>query len=309
MSASLFATREKSMAPYFIKKNVRDNSLSAKEALVLFTFHDASTNKPIGGDIRYAYNGVNSTINADGKTANRLNLKPGQYVFQFYLSAEFSEIKTDTIDIRPGYQLEIQVNFHTSKYPVICDKPVIYIYPETVKEISVKLDLKGKLNFTYPEYKNEWKITACDNGKLQIGERKYDYLFWEGGIEIGTGDIDLTKGFIVSKKELVTFLENKLSQMGLNDREQQDFITYWVPLMIKKEKLFIHFLFNGEFSKYAPLTIKPEPKNIFRVFMLWSDASSNTETVNEQIIPSANKNGYNVIEWGGGMLPTNLYEL
>ena len=33
-------------------------------------------------------------------------------------------------------------------------KPVIYLYPEETKEVSVTLDFNGKLSSTYPAYEN-----------------------------------------------------------------------------------------------------------------------------------------------------------
>lgn len=36
-------------------------------------------------------------------------------------------------------------------------------------------------------------------------------------------------GFVVAREDAVSFLEGKLAQLGLNDREAADFITYWAP--------------------------------------------------------------------------------
>ncbi|MCL2670869.1 MAG: hypothetical protein FWF10_02405, partial [Clostridiales bacterium] len=37
-------------------------------------------------------------------------------------------------------------------------KPVIYLYPETPTEISVKLQYNGTLDCTYPAYDNGWNV-------------------------------------------------------------------------------------------------------------------------------------------------------
>ena len=52
--------------------------------------------------------------------------------------------------------------------PVICDKPVLYFYPKKEIDVNVKLNLKGDLGFTYPEYNNGWEFRAKPNSKIAI---------------------------------------------------------------------------------------------------------------------------------------------
>lgn len=61
-------------------------------------------------------------------------------------------------------------------------KPVIYLYPETEIEVSVRLDFSGKLTCTYPAYNDGWKVLAKPDGTLLVPDtgREYSYLFWEG---------------------------------------------------------------------------------------------------------------------------------
>ena len=90
--------------------------------------------------------------------------------------------------------------------------------------------------------------------------------------------------------------------MGLNQTEQEDFITYWCPIMLAYEYVKIHFLFNEDFDKYANLTINPKPDEVFRVFMLWSMVVNDIDESDfvPQKIPSFKRKGYTVVEWGGG---------
>ena len=88
--------------------------------------------------------------------------------------------------------------------------------------------------------------------------------------------------------------------MGLNSRERQDFITYWCPLMQVNEKNYIHFMFNEEYNTIASLKVTPAPKNIFRVFMVWSDASEiDVKNVHPQTTETFSRDGSTVVEWGG----------
>ena len=45
-------------------------------------------------------------------------------------------------------------------------KPVIYLYPREEQEVTVKLDYKGDLTVTYPEYKDGWNVIASPDGTL-----------------------------------------------------------------------------------------------------------------------------------------------
>ena len=80
-------------------------------------------------------------------------------------------------------------------------KPVIYLYPTEEVEVTVKLDLKGTLNFIYPDFdptSGAWHVRAQPDGKLtNIADGKeYPYLFWDGIFEEYPG-YDLSKGFVV----------------------------------------------------------------------------------------------------------------
>lgn len=284
---------------YYVKDTHRDSSLKLSEALFNIQFFDGSTKK-IPAPIKFSYNGIQKTSvrNAEGKTS--LKVKPGKYRFMFYYDSEHLEITTDSIEIKPGFVSELAVHFHSSIHIEVMKKPVIYLYPETTRKISVKLNMTGALSFTYPEYKNGWNVIADKSGTLTSEGKKYDYLFWEGNTTFRQEDLDKKTGFVVTKENTVKFLEEKLSAMGLNAREQEDFITYWAPQMIKNECNFIHFLFNEELNQYAQLNIEPHPDKLFRVFMIWEKASvTDTDHVQAQTIPVLDRKGFCVLEWGG----------
>ena len=59
-------------------------------------------------------------------------------------------------------------------------KPVIYLYPEEEKEVTVKLGKKEKLTCTYPKYNDDWKVLAKPSGdlvELETGKELYS-LYW-----------------------------------------------------------------------------------------------------------------------------------
>ena len=118
-------------------------------------------------------------------------------------------------------------------------KPVLYLYPEKETEIEIQLKLKNsKFVCVYPKFnekENKWKVKASPNGDISINGKKYPYLFWEANSYLNQ---DLTKGFIVKDIEAEKFLEEKLKLLGLNEKESCDFITYWLPVLLKKNYLY-----------------------------------------------------------------------
>ncbi|MBC7863094.1 MAG: hypothetical protein IAF38_08975 [Bacteroidia bacterium] len=299
-----------SLPIYSVVSDKAESTLKKTEALFVFRFSlhpgykvDEKTEIKTGA-IKISYNGKNLDLQRDKEGKISVTVKPGKYLFKVFYNENYSEITTDSISIKGGYRKEIELNFMSARYPVIAEKPVIYVYPKEKTDVTIQLDLKGTLGFTYPEYKNKWSFTANTDGTILMGDKKFNYLFWEGETGIEKKAIDNSEGFIVGKNELVDFLEKKLSEMGLNSKESADFITYWAPQMAANEKNYVHFLFNAECDEYAQLNIEPKPEQVFRVFMLWSKAEgTNAKALTEQKMPVFNRNGLSVLEWGGAKLP------
>ena len=178
---------------------------------------------------------------------------------------------------------------------VIYAKPVIYLYPETETNVSVKLDYKGDLTCTYPTYERGWTVTAQPDGTLTDANGQiYNYLYWEGD---GDAEYDFSQGFCVAGKDTAQFLEQALEQLGLTRREANEFIVYWLPLMQNNPYNVISF--QGDiYTNYAPLEITPTPDSLLRVFMAWYPSETAVE-ITPQSLTAPERNGFTVVEWGG----------
>ena len=174
-------------------------------------------------------------------------------------------------------------------------KPVIYLYPEQSTDVSVKLDLDGKLTCTYPQYNGGWEVTAAPDGILTDSSGKqYNYLYWEGE---GTGASDFSSGFCVKGADTAAFLESALAQLGLTRREANEFIVYWLPIMQENEYNIISF--QGEtYTNSARLTVSPQPDTTLRVFMAFK-ASNKPVAIPAQTLSAPERSGFTVVEWGG----------
>jgi hypothetical protein len=283
---------------YWLDKSVKDPSLSEKEAVYEFKFENGSVDGKF--DIVYSIDRVTKRTHIVG---NELIVKttPGKHIFQIYYSADFEEIYTDSLLINPGYRDYYRVNLivpYDTEYPVIMDKPVIYLYPEIETAVSVKMDIKGKVSFTYPELKGSWNFIAQPDGDLIFGEKTYNYLFWESHQDRQFSELERKEGFIVTKNEVVSFLEDKLTKAGLTSKEQADFITYWGPRLAAHDQTFVRFEFNEECKRYAEMEITPKPDHIYRIYMAWMPIQDEM-IVTPQKIEKIDRSGFTVLEWGG----------
>jgi hypothetical protein len=283
---------------YSVTKSVADSSLTPFESLFSFTFIK-EYGQSVKGEIKLSYNGIPQTVQSDANGKATLKIKPGKYRFQFFYTQNYYEIYTDSISVKPGFRTEMSICFRSAVIMLIEDKPVIYVYPTHTESVHINLDLKGKLGFTYPTYDEGWNFVADPDGTIHMKDKKYSYLFWEGATEIDNDEMNWNDGFVVSKDSLVPFFEEKLTAMGLNAKEKDDYITYWVPRMQVNEKNYVHFLFNEDYDEYATMNVRPKPDNLFQVFMLWSKAATDMQP-DAQTIPTFQREGFTVVEWGGG---------
>lgn len=178
-----------------------------------------------------------------------------------------------------------------------CGKPVIYLYPPTTTNVDVQLQPRGGFTYTEPAYAGGWHVTAQPNSQLteRATGKTYPYLFWEGR---GGLYQEPTKGFVVTQRDVHSFLVSKLARLGLNKAETADFITFWEPRMQGSPYYFVSFLGNRTMDEIAPLTVTPKPDTIIRILMDFHPLSQPI-AVRPQTILTPERKGFTVVEWGG----------
>jgi hypothetical protein len=242
-------------------------------------------------------NTLNYTIGPERSIETTTNA--GKYVFEFYYNSNHYEIKSDSIHLEGGTKTHISIYFQSSSPNQLMKKPVIYYYGKNDDSVTIELNIQGDLSFTYPAYSGAWKFKSDSIGNIMLKNKTYPYLFWEGNCSLPPFDIDHIEGSYIQKANLITFLETNLEIMGLTRKEATDFITYWAPQMQKHEEVFIHFYFKETIDSFAELTITPEPESIFRVYMLWQVSDYRYYSNKPQQIPTFQRKGTTLVEWGG----------
>ena len=166
-----------------------------------------------------------------------------------------------------------------------------YPSPSTVNESDI----------TKKEY--EWKGKYSSNGndnccKVTINGKNYDYLFWEGPCN----KEDQFKGNVIGIKEdnFEEELDKLLEKLGLNERERNDFIVYWLTKLSGRKGHKVTICDEVYDNEIAQLEVNGFDKYL-RVMLKFEEISN--EEVNE--LPSVDSVGQKVrptgkyvVEWG-----------
>lgn len=179
--------------------------------------------------------------------------------------------------------------------PDVDYKPVIYLYPESPTNVSVKLDYNGILTLTDPDYGDGWDVTAYPDGRIISDGKAYPYLFWEGKRNY---DINEDSGFCVSGEDTEKFLREKLAYLGLNEKETNDFLEFWLPFMQSNKYNVITFA-AAQYTENAKLIISPEPDTLIRVYMVFGASDEYVDIPEQQLEKAPARTGFTVVEWGG----------
>lgn len=179
-------------------------------------------------------------------------------------------------------------------------KPIIYIYPETEMNVTVKVKNEDKLICTYPKYEDGWQVIANPDGTLKDikTDRELYSLYWEGE---NTTKPNYKEGFVIKGEDTIEFFEEKLEILGLNEKEAEEFIVYWLPQMEKNNYNYIRFETIDEINENMPLEITPEPETLIRINMEFKPLLFPIK-VEEQQLKQVERQGYTVVEWGGTKL-------
>ncbi len=242
---------------------------------------------------------IGTQTNIDGKYT--LNTKNNDIVIFSFIGFENIELKikskVDNLKNDVRFLKLVNVRLINNARTL---KPVIYLYPTKNEEISIRLDYKGKIETTFPNYELSWELTAFPDGKIfdKKTNRYYNSLFWDGISNFSKNHFNYKDGFIVYKKDLTSFFIDKLDLIGLSNSETNDFIQFWLPILEKNDINFIHFWINDDYNGISKSIINPKPDSEIRLFMDFYNLE-NPIDVKPQDLISVKREGFTYIEWGG----------
>ncbi len=171
-------------------------------------------------------------------------------------------------------------------------KPNIYLYPQTITDVSVKLNfpMGGRVTVSVPEYNQGWDVTISSDGMI---DGTYGYLFYECNLPY----FSVEQKWIVSHDSLESFFVDNMTAFGFNDSEIHDFTVYWMTRLPEYDYYKISPLMSPELDSYVELQIVPEPDSVLRLFYVIAPALEFSESDQIQI-PQFTRAGFSVAEWG-----------
>ena len=150
------------------------------------------------------------------------------------------------------------------------DKPVLYLYPEKDMDVKITFENEKALKTTYPKYNKEWNVHVKSDGSITDNDgRGYYALYWD---EANNLKEEFKTGFYVKSDDSIKFLEEKLNEIGLTEREAND-----------------------------KLNIEPRPDSMLRMEIVIKKVNKKVN-VKEQKIEHFDRVGFSVVEWGGTII-------
>lgn len=181
--------------------------------------------------------------------------------------------------------------------PLLVKKPIIYFYPEEKMELDVKFVDENRLLTTYPKYNNGWHLNLNENGNFTVdgSDREYYALYFD---EQSNFECTFEEGFYVTKENAMSFLEEKMDYMGFTNRETDEFIMYWLPILEENEKSLVYFEQTDDRNLECPLEFSTNPDTFIRTIIHIKKVYSEVE-IKEQELTHYERTGFVVTEWGG----------
>lgn len=176
-------------------------------------------------------------------------------------------------------------------------KPMVYLYPERAMDVDVELDPSIRLTSAYPVlHDRKWRMSAAPGGRLvdRAMGREYYGLFWESQ---GWAPPSTDTGVVVRGADFAETLDSLLERKGLDFREREEFVTFWLPRMGSRPWVAIRFQ-DRAFASSHPVHVEPGPDVFLRVFAVFQGLDEPRPMV-APVLSAPERRGFVAVEWGG----------
>lgn len=249
-----------------------------------------------------------------------LNKEPAPYTFSEYVA------KNPLLFFKDHWNRWVMVGEFDLQLASGCGKPVLYLYPPLPTKVQISFNTAMQLTTAIPTYHNVWNVLAQPNGVLtdlqpeytdcaKIDSSKkgseyatqacttnqYPYIYWAGN-SLEKAYPTISQGWYVSQNDLGVFMNQKLDEVGLTQKEKSDMLEYWLPEMLQKNSPYyrISFLQTKEMNEMIPMNFTPAPSTFFRIFLDYLPLTSKpTSSIQPQTLQKIQRTAFTVVEWGG----------
>jgi len=105
-------------------------------------------------------------------------------------------------------------------------------------------------------------------------------------------------GWVVAQENLKNWFDKNLTKLGLNEREEADFMEYWLDKLSDSGYYEIRLLDQAFLETNAKLAISPSPDTVIRVIFYFTPLNE-YKIVEAPVIQTPERKGFVVLEWGG----------
>ncbi|MCP4805969.1 MAG: hypothetical protein GY913_04985 [Proteobacteria bacterium] len=221
------------------------------------------------------------TVSAEGRF--QAQLAAGDYAVRSFESCYGCTAFTVTDEGCAQVELEMYE-------PSYADAPNIYLYPEEVTGIRVRVAAPDRITVSDPTYpRGGWSTLAWPDGRLITDEGTHDYLFYETALP---GDIyQRTEGWCVDGEQAQLSIEDAMQLYGFLEPEIEDFSNFWDPVFPQAGQVTVF----PQSERLPGLRIDPRPDELLRV---WFVVEPGCHAVVEPAIEEAVREGFHASEWG-----------
>lgn len=174
-------------------------------------------------------------------------------------------------------------------------KPAIYLYPKKDTHVNVTIDPQGEIIKTDNLYKVGQKGWSVDVKKDGLIENSLPYLYYEVNLDMNQP----TKGFVIPFENLFIFSRNYVKNLGLNDKEADEFISFWKEKLTFAPYYFISNLDRSTIDQIYPLKIDPTPDVLLRVELYFKPLKEKISVDKPSLPKVEQRKGFTAVEWGG----------
>jgi hypothetical protein len=219
---------------------------------------------------------------------------------RFETEIEADDYLLKAVVMGESFETEFQLiegysDYFFPNYYILDSKPNIYLYPQFTIELDLNISFPhtGKVVVSIPEYPEQWRNLQIEpDGKIN---EQYNYLFYES---IQPNVFQKTKGWVVELENLEDFFKKNLQKSGFNQTEINDFIEHWIPILIDSQYYAIYPQYNKQLDPLIQLNFSKQPDSILRLTYFVEKLHSNEIELEKPEIPSFERTGFVVTEWG-----------
>lgn len=280
-----YNTYKETIDKYNLNFEINESDFNLYNYLIVFDKNDCSSEKEI---IDIKYSKKENKLKIDSKYHSICGFCKGHYDVYLY---RLDRIETTNVKINNNYSKGKSEKCD----PDVAYKPILYLYPTEDMNVNIKLEDENNIISSYPKYNDGWNVYVDTKGKIIYNDREYYALYWD---EYNDNNVDFSKGFYVDGNDAIKFLEEKLDIIGLNNREANEFIMYWLPILESNKHNLVYFELTEERENNNKLIINPKSDSLLRINMHIKKVDGKVN-IKEQKLETFNRTGFTAVEWGG----------